>query len=110
MSAMATATGTRDKAIGDDTHEVVSPSKQPAAVPHLTVAERAAKGRAARAVVPRSSHGGWSAPVDRPDPIGVLEEQATSRVPELVPLRYGRMLVSPFTFYRGAAAIMAADL
>ena len=47
---------------------------------------------------------------DRPEPIALLEEQALSRVPELVPIRYGRMLVSPFTFYRGAALIMAADL
>ena len=48
--------------------------------------------------------------MDRPDPVSLLEEQATSRVPELVPIRYGRMMVSPFTFFRGAAAIMAGDL
>jgi uncharacterized protein (DUF2252 family) len=72
--------------------------------------ERAAAGKAARAVAPRSSHGGWKPAAGRPDPVEVLEHQATSRVGQLVPLRYGRMLVSPFTFYRGAAAVMAADL
>jgi uncharacterized protein (DUF2252 family) len=76
----------------------------------LTPAERAARGRAARTEVPRSSHAEFQAADRRPDPIALLEEQAASRVPELVPIRYGRMLVSPFTFYRGAALIMAADL
>jgi uncharacterized protein (DUF2252 family) len=73
-------------------------------------AERAAAGKAAREAVPRSSHGEWTPAADRPDPVEVLERQAADRVPELVPLRYGRMLASPFTFYRGGAAIMAADL
>jgi uncharacterized protein (DUF2252 family) len=77
---------------------------------HLTVAERAALGKAARAEVPRSSHGEFHAPARRTDPIKLLESQAKTRVPELVPIRYGRMLVSPFTFYRGAALIMASDL
>ncbi len=77
---------------------------------HLTVEERVARGRAARAVAPRSSHGSWEPVADRPDPIALLEEQADVRVPELVPIRYGRMLESPFTFFRGAALIMAADL
>ena len=72
--------------------------------------ERRARGREARKRTPRSSHGGWSAAPDRADPVSLLEEQAETRVPELVPVRYGRMLVSPFTFYRGAALIMAADL
>jgi uncharacterized protein (DUF2252 family) len=72
--------------------------------------ERAAAGKAARAVAPRSSHEEWKPAAGRPDPVEVLERQATSRVGQLVPLRYGRMLVSPFTFYRGAAAVMAADL
>jgi hypothetical protein len=79
-------------------------------VPHLTVAERAARGRAARGEVPRSSHADFGPAPHRPDPVALLESQAASRVPELVPIRYGRMLVSPFTFYRGAALIMAADL
>ena len=79
-------------------------------VPHLSVGERAARGKAERAEVPRSVHGEWSAAPARRDPVELLEEQAASRVPELVPIRYGRMLVSPFTFYRGAAYLMAADL
>ena len=80
------------------------------AVAHFTVAERAARGKAARAEVPRKSHAAWEPPPVRLDPVALLEEQAKTRVEELVPIRYGRMLVSPFTFYRGAAYIMAADL
>ncbi len=83
---------------------------KPIAVPHLTPRERAARGKAARAVAPRSGHGDWEPASDRRDPVELLEEQASSRVPELVPIRYGRMLVSPFTFFRGAAYLMAADL
>ena len=79
-------------------------------VPHLSVAERVARGRAARAEVPRSSHAEYAPAAHRQDPVALLESQAESRVPELVPIRYGRMLVSPFTFYRGAALLMAADL
>jgi uncharacterized protein (DUF2252 family) len=75
-----------------------------------TPAERAAAGKAAREWASRSRHGDWAPAADRPDPVQVLELQAADRVSELVPLRYGRMLASPFTFYRGAAAIMAADL
>ncbi len=81
-----------------------------AKVEHLTVAERVARGQAARADVPRSAHAEFDPGPKRPDPIALLEGQATTRVPELVPIRYGRMLVSPFTFYRGAALIMASDL
>ncbi|HEY2536204.1 MAG TPA: DUF2252 domain-containing protein [Solirubrobacteraceae bacterium] len=79
-------------------------------VPHLSVSERVARGKAARAEVPRSSHAAFEPAPHRVDPVKVLERQAQTRVPELVPIRYGRMLVSPFTFYRGAAAIMAGDL
>ena len=79
-------------------------------VPHLSMAERVARGRAARAEVPRSSHGVFEPSPTRADPVELLELQAKTRVPELVPIRYGRMLVSPFTFYRGAALIMAQDL
>ncbi len=78
--------------------------------PHLTRAERIARGKAARAEAPRSSHAVHEPGAGRPDPVELLERQAASRVPELVPIRYGRMLVSPFTFYRGAAKIMARDL
>jgi uncharacterized protein (DUF2252 family) len=73
-------------------------------------AERAVAGRAARKSAPRSSHGSWEPAPDRRDPVEVLESQAKSRVPELAPIRYGRMLASPFAFFRGAAAIMAMDL
>ena len=76
----------------------------------LTPAERAAAGRAARAVVPREDHAMLDLPRDRPDPVDLLESQAKSRVPELVPVRYGRMLVSPFSYFRGAALPMATDL
>jgi uncharacterized protein (DUF2252 family) len=79
-------------------------------LPRLSVAERVARGKAARAEVPRSSHAVFEPSPNRPDPLALLERQAATRVPELVPIRYGRMLVSPFTFYRGAALIMAHDL
>jgi uncharacterized protein (DUF2252 family) len=79
-------------------------------VGRLTPAESAARGRTARAEVPRDSHAMFDPPPDRADPIGLLEEQGKSRVPELVPVRYGRMMVSPFTFFRGAALPMASDL
>ena len=76
----------------------------------MGVSERAAGGKEARARVPRSSLGGWDAPEDRADPVEILETAGGGRVQELLPIRYGRMAVSPFTFYRGAAAVMAADL
>ncbi len=76
----------------------------------LQSGESAERGRLARKRTPRSAHGEWAPAPDRPDPVAVLAAQAASRVRELVPIRYGRMLVSPFTFYRGAAAVMAADL
>ncbi|HKO27458.1 MAG TPA: DUF2252 domain-containing protein [Solirubrobacteraceae bacterium] len=82
----------------------------PAPAVHLSVDERIARGKAARAEVPRSRHAEYDGPADRPDPIDLLEAQAQTRVADLVPIRYGRMLVSPFTFYRGAAKIMASDL
>jgi len=84
-----------------DTVEVVS---------HLTVPARAALGKAARSEAPRSSHAVFEPASNRADPIALLEQQSATRVPELVPIRYGRMLVSPFAFYRGAAVIMARDL
>jgi uncharacterized protein (DUF2252 family) len=94
-----------------ETTEVDRPSDGDAqAVRRNDFDARREAGRAARRAVPRSSHAGWSAPADRPDPVALLEEQAVTRVPELVPIRYGRMLVSPFNFYRGAALIMASDL
>jgi uncharacterized protein (DUF2252 family) len=77
---------------------------------HLSVGQRRARGREARDRTPPSSHTGWAPAADRPDPVGLLQEQNRTREPDLVPVRHGRMLVSPFTFYRGAAKIMAADL
>jgi uncharacterized protein (DUF2252 family) len=76
----------------------------------MTPAERTARGKEARAAVPRESHAVFDPPPDRTDPLGLLEEQAKARVPELVPIRWGRMMVSPFTFFRGAALPMASDL
>ncbi|HXJ64047.1 MAG TPA: DUF2252 family protein [Actinomycetota bacterium] len=81
----------------------------PPRVRHLTWEERAARGKAARKTVPRESHVELD-PNNRPDPIALLEEQAVTRVPELVPIRYGRMSSTPFAFFRGAALIMSADL
>lgn len=77
---------------------------------HLTVKERTAAGKACREKTPVSSHAGWTPAPDRPDPVALLEEQDLSRDPDLVPVRHSRMLASPFTFFRGAAKIMAADL
>ena len=79
-------------------------------MPHFTPAERAARGKAARGELPRSAHAAWEPAPTRKDPIDLLQQQAQTRLPELGPIRYGRMLVSPFTFFRGAAYLMAADL
>jgi uncharacterized protein (DUF2252 family) len=79
-------------------------------IEHPSVADRLAKGSDARLQVPPSSHAGWVPAADRPDPVALLEEQNKTREPDLGPVRHGRMMVSPFTFYRGAAKIMAADL
>src|SRR5947209_484023 len=101
---MATATKTRVN--GKRTR----PARKPKQVPHLSVSERVARGKAARAEVRRSRHATFEPSPKRPDPVDLLERQARTRVPELVPIRYGRMLASPFTFYRGAAMLMANDL
>jgi uncharacterized protein (DUF2252 family) len=77
---------------------------------HESIEERAARGRTARARVPRSSHAVWSAADRKEQPLDLLAEQAAQRVPDLVPIRYGRMAATPFTYYRGAALPMAADL
>jgi len=76
----------------------------------FTPAERVARGRAARAELPRSVHADWQPRPLRRNPVELLEEQATTRLPELIPIRYGRMLESPLAFYRGGASLMAADL
>jgi uncharacterized protein (DUF2252 family) len=79
-------------------------------VEHPSPAERAARGKAVRSEVGRGVHGRWEPAPDRGDPVDLLEAQSRTRLPELIPIRYGRMLVSPFTFFRGAALLMAADL
>jgi len=79
-------------------------------VARLEHGEDAARGRAARAATPRSSHAEWEPAAGREDPLAILRRQAETRVAELLPIRYGRMVASPFAFYRGAAAVMAADL
>jgi len=108
---MATKTTAKDgKTDVTRTRRPASNAKPAPAVPHLSVAERIARGKAARKEVPRAGHALFEPLSTRPDPVELLEHQARTRVPELVPIRYGRMLVSPFTFYRGAALIMADDL
>ena len=80
------------------------------AIVHSTVDERRARGKAAREKVVPSGHSGWTPAPGRIDPVTLLDDQNATREADLVPVRHGRMLVSPFTFYRGAAKIMAADL
>jgi hypothetical protein len=94
----------------DESAETYESSPGPKAVLHFTPAERIARGKAARGELPRSAHAAWEPGPGRRDPVALLEEQAQTRLPELGPIRYGRMLVSPFTFFRGAAYLMAADL
>jgi uncharacterized protein (DUF2252 family) len=80
------------------------------AASHPSIQEREELGKTTRRKWPRESHAQWEPKPDRPDPVELLVAQAATRIPELVPIRYGRMLASPFAFYRGAAAIMASDL
>jgi Uncharacterized protein conserved in bacteria (DUF2252) len=82
----------------------------PVKIPHPSVDDRKARGLEAVDRAPLSSHTNWTPTAGRPDPVALLEEQDATREPDLVPVRHGRMMVSPFTFYRGAAKIMAADL
>ena len=76
----------------------------------LTYAELRAEGKSLRDKCPREAHAVWKPAPDRHDPIHLLEESSKGRIPELIPIRYGRMIQSPFTFYRGTALNMAADL
>jgi uncharacterized protein (DUF2252 family) len=103
--ANAAAKGQKAKKAGRDTKRRRGVLDLPKAIE-----ERLAEGRAERESVPVEAHGEWAPPDQRPDPVGILEKQNATRVPELVPIRHGRMIVSPFTFYRGTAAIMACDL
>ena len=80
------------------------------AVAHPSVKDRKEQGKQARSRIAPSAHEGWKPAADRPDPVALLEQQDATREVDLVPVRHGRMMVSPFTFYRGAAKIMAADL
>jgi uncharacterized protein (DUF2252 family) len=108
--ANATRAARRPPSLTDDREMSTKLAEPPSLENRLSVDQRAAAGKAARAKVPRSSHAAWEPAARRPDPVAVLEDQAQSRVPELVPIRYGRMLASPFAFFRGGAAIMAMDL
>ncbi|HEY1818380.1 MAG TPA: DUF2252 domain-containing protein [Trebonia sp.] len=86
------------------------PVQEMQGIAHPSVDERTARGREAASVTPPSVHSGWKPAGDRPDPVVLLEAQNLTREQDLVPVRHGRMMVSPFTFYRGAAKVMAADL
>ena len=90
--------------------EEVSAAQIEALTPHRSRAERYAMGKALREKRPRASQATWKAPADRPDPVRLVLEANNGRIPELLPLRHGRMVRSPFTFYRGAALNMAVDL
>src|SRR5271155_2264601 len=95
---------------GTARHAVISISKARESQLGPSVEERMAAGRALRERVPRNSHAKWSPAPDRPDPVALLKESDRGRLSDLLPIRYGRMRVSPFAFYRGAAALMACDL
>ncbi len=110
MMTPSSATTKNGKASAGSSTAAAGNGSPGVAVPHLSVAERVPRGKAARAEAPRSSHSVFEPSPSCADPIELLERQASTRVPELVPIRYGRMLVSSFTFYRGAASIMAHDL
>ena len=85
-----------------------TPAGSPAG--YVSADERRAAGKALRDATPRAAHGGWKPPKDRRDPIELLHESNEGRIPDLIPIRFGRMAQSPFAFYRGSAAVMAADL
>src|SRR6266404_754591 len=102
---MTNATAMREEQIRSRVAEMVS-----SFAPRRSRAELYAEGKRLRNKCPRSSHADWKLPHDRLDPVTLLEESDKGRIPQLIPLRHGRMLQSPFTFYRGAALNMAADL
>ncbi len=106
MNAIQTPDGTFDGQMRADR----GPLPDAEYLQRRTVAERVERGRSARRDVPLDRHARWRPPEGRADPLEILERQARLRDPELVPLRHGRMALSPFAFYRGGAAIMAADL
>src|SRR5271169_25726 len=92
------------------TKKEAGPDSADLKIDHVSRQEAEDRGRAARHAVPRSTHGDWKPDPHRPSPVDIMIEQAATREPSLIPIRHAQMLVSPFTFYRGAAAIMAADL
>ena len=98
------------RAVPKPTPAAPVPLKYEALLPHSTPAERVSRGKATRQETPRRSQGFWEPWPNRPDPVSLLEEQAATRWTELVPIRHGRMLASPFAFFRGGAYIMASDL
>ncbi|MGZ5001502.1 MAG: DUF2252 family protein, partial [Methylomonas sp.] len=104
---MSTKDTSKKKASKDSAQNKVA---TPISVDRRSRADRKAEGKAMRLSVPLESHANWQAPANRRDPVDLLIESSVGRVPELLPIRYGRMMQSPFAFYRGAAAIMAADL
>jgi hypothetical protein len=85
-------------------------SASPTVAPRRSREQQYAEGKAMRNACLRESHAKWKPPKDRTDPVEILQASNQGRLPELIPVRYGRMIPSPFVFYRGAAAIMAADL
>ena len=109
-SSFHTAAESKLRAVVSQLRPNEDPRATPPAVPSRSVADRLAEGKALREGVPRDDHGSWKKPADRADPLEILSAQDADRLPELLPIRYGRMLASPFAFYRGAAAVMAADL
>lgn len=91
-------------------HEPAMEGREATQPPFRSRTERIQAGKSLRDSVPRSSHAVWRPPANRRDPIDILEASNQDRLPELIPIRYGRMLRSPFTFLRGSAALMADDL
>src|SRR5271154_7075764 len=96
--------------MGTRVGKTLSIRRERSAVIGPSIKERMSAGRALREKVPRNSHNEWTAPSDRPDPVAVLRESDRGRLPELLPIRYGRMRQSPFAFFRGSAAVVAWDL
>jgi uncharacterized protein (DUF2252 family) len=99
-AATRAVAGARPVSLDGDARKAKLPSR----------AERMERGKALRTRTPRAEHAGWKASSQRPDPLRLLKQSSQDRIPELIPIRHARMLVSPFTFYRGAALHMAADL
>ncbi len=100
----------KDRMLSTKASQKSSTVSKPAASHRLSHAQLYAMGKSLREKCPRNSHAAWKAAGNRPDPLRLLEESNKGRIPQLIPIRYGRMVRTPFTFYRGAALNMAADL